>query len=123
RCINHDGGALIGTNASAFDVTGNADTAIDAARSQRLLLSPEGVVPNGRERLVEGFRKIPGVIDERLPVPVQLPGIARHLLRLDEIAAPELSRIEMQGAGEPIDNAVHDEHRLGASSPTVWRVR
>ena len=28
----------------------------------------------------------------------------------------------MQGAGEPIDNAVHDEHRLGSSSPTVGRM-
>src|SRR5207249_9117062 len=94
--IHRDSSALVGADASAFDVTGNADAAIDAAPSQRLLLSSEGVIANGRERLVEGFGKIAGVIDERLPVPVQLPGVVRHLLGLDEIAAPELSRIEMQ---------------------------
>jgi len=52
-----------------------------------------------------------------------LTGVVRHLVRPDKIAPPQLSRIEVQCLGEPIDNTVHDKHRLRATSAAVRRVR
>ena len=65
-----------------------------------------------RQRRLLPFRIIAAVIDQRLAVAENQTDRVGHLLRLDEIAPPHLGAIELQFAGDAVEQSLHGEHRL-----------
>jgi hypothetical protein len=65
-----------------------------------------------RQRGLLPFRIIAAVVNQRLAVAENQADLVGHLLGLDEIAPAHLGTIELQFAGDAVEQSLHGEHRL-----------
>jgi hypothetical protein len=120
--VERDTRALERTDGGALDVAGDPDPAPDPARPQRRLLGAERRVAGGVQRRVERGPEVAGVVHERIAIAIRHPQIPREIGRGQIVAASDLGRIDAELAREPVDGAVHGEHRLRPAGAAVRRV-
>src|SRR5439155_22546403 len=94
--VELDGGAVEAADRGALDVARDPDAAVDARRTQQLLLLAELVIPGGGERPLEGRGEVAGVVDERVAVAVGHAEVVRELVGTDVVAPPALGGIHPQ---------------------------
>ena len=112
-------GALVWPDAGALDVRSEPDAEVAMVCSRRRLpVAKAGQVDHllgqGEPGWVVATVVLcrPAVLESQSDVPWKI-------VRLQEIAPPHFVRLERQLAGDPIDQALHDEARVGPTSASV----
>ena len=114
--------ALVGPDAGALDVAGDAEP---DPPGRPVLRGPAGAelrVAEELERALEAGGEVPGVVGDRDPV---LVGDARpvgHLARLHQVAPADLDGVEPEPPRPDVEEPLHDEHGLGAPRAAVGGV-
>src|SRR5262249_9504261 len=114
-------GPLVGADAGPFDVTRDAEPEVTPLGAGGALPLAKCAEADAIERHLESRGVIAAVVPCRAAVLKRESHVPRKLVRLDEIAPPDLARLEAQLARNPADHALHDERAVRSAGATVGR--
>ena len=72
-------------------------------------------------RALQQFGEIARIVNLRIAVAIQQAGVVGHGLGLDQIARAHVGRVHAQLCRQPVDDALHCEHRFGPAGAAVRR--
>ena len=101
--------AFDGPKTAGFDVASYADAGVTTRRARLPLLLTKYLVVDTVQILLQCFRVIAAVDNQRRPVPIEEPDIQRHFVRANQIAPPDVGWIEAEFTRCVIDQTVHHE--------------
>src|SRR5581483_8689470 len=113
-----DTGVLPARDAALLDEEGEAEPAPAAVPGPLVPPAPEPVPVEAPARLLEQQGVVAAVVDDGVPVRVR-PARVRHPRRRDEVAAPQLDRVEPEPVRSDVDQPLAGEVRLVAAGRPV----
>src|SRR3990172_3442837 len=118
--LDLDAGALIGSDAGPFDIGHDADAGMASLLAQPwLLFLDEIVIPDQPKGVLQQGGIVAAVINERREILIDDVVVMREGVGGQEIAAADLTDVELQFAGRQIQQALDDEDAVLASGAAV----
>ena len=114
-------GALVRADPRPFDVARDAETEVATVAVRFGLPLAEGRVADPLERQLEPARVVTAVVARRATVLEREADIPGHLVRLDQVTASHLDRLEPQFPGDEADDPLHDEGAVRPAGAAVGR--
>ena len=113
-------GALVGSDAGAFDVGDHANADMTAFGTQAgLLVVDERLVVDELQRLVENGLVVAAVVHQRREVLIEDLVIVREVLRVEEVPPADLDGGEAELIGGEVEQALDHEDAVLASRAAV----
>src|SRR5262249_55797130 len=114
-------GARLGSGPDPFDVARDAGPDVPPFGAGGALPLAKSAETDALERHLESRRVIAAVVARGAAVLKCESHVPRKFMRLDEVATPDLARLEAQLAGDPADDALHDEGAVPPPGAAVGR--